>query len=114
MTKEKIEESARRSGIVTIPIGQCIKVDKPEKAFALAAQTMSSYIFREGLISAVNLCKQYRSKIIFTVHDEVVVDLHPNEMYLIEIIKQRLVDNRYRYDYKVKHKLGNTYEEATS
>lgn len=111
--KAKLESEARRTGYVKLPTGRSIKVEDASKAFALAGQSMSSDVFKEGLIAVVNLLKDRCSKVIFTVHDEIVIDLHPSEMHVVEEVEAAMREPITGYFYEVKHKLGRNYRQAS-
>ncbi len=80
---------------------------------ALRAQTFSAKIFGEALIKVVELLKNKQSKIIFTVHDCVVLDFHRSEEDLLPKLKELLENPCPKYKYKVKTKRGNDYGEAS-
>ena len=111
--KVKLEEMAKKTGYVVLPTGRKIKVDDPAKAFALAGQSMSSDVFREALNSVVELLKERCSKVIFTVHDEIVIDLHPSEVNIVDEISNLMREPISGYHYEVKHKMGRNYAEAS-
>jgi hypothetical protein len=112
--KANLEEEARKFGSVKLPTNRKIKVDDSSKAFALAGQSLSSDVFRNALIQVVDLLKERCSKVIFTVHDEIVIDLHPSETDLVRKVEAVMREPIADYRYEVKSRTGRNYEEASA
>ena len=75
------------------------------RSVGLYAQSYSSYIFENAFLRVHEKLSGARSKIIFSVHDELVIDCHPDEIELID----ELVPLLEQDGYAVKKKVGATY-----
>jgi DNA polymerase I-like protein with 3'-5' exonuclease and polymerase domains len=100
---------------ITLPHGGHVnegEASHPGQLLGLYAQSYSSKVFNDAVI-AVNRFLQTpgtQSRIIFTVHDEIVVDVHPDEeSWVPERIRQLMTPSA---DFVVKIKKGRTYGEA--
>lgn len=116
--RKKLAEQARRDGFVITPGGLRVEVGKDDhdgKIVGLFAQTHSSYMFNKAIHVALPMLETYngvgaKSRLIFTVHDELVFDMHPDEHGLIEMIQVAI---EYITGFVVKIKEGRTYSDAT-
>lgn len=114
--RNDLHASAIVDGYVVTPSGSTVEVkpdDHPGKVLGLYAQTYSSWVFEKALISAVDhlAFRGAKSKIMFTVHDEVVVDEHPDEKELVtDMVDAMRVAAGQSFALKVKK--GKTYEAA--
>jgi len=79
----------------------------------LYAQTRSSLVFNRALTSLTAYLEQrgLRSRVIFPVHDELVVDLASEDAVLIpEMLK---ASTTHDPEFQVKVRIGKNYDEAT-
>lgn len=86
----------------------CQDADSSGKLIGLFAQSYSSYIFEEAFTRVHKKLQGKLSCIIFSVHDELVIDCHPDEFALME----ELIPLMESDGYAVKMKAGNTYGDA--
>jgi len=85
--RDTLYEASMAAGHVTTPGGIVIPLDGSEhkgKVLALYAQTCTNEAFMGGLINVHSFLEDKRSKELFTVHDELVIDVHPDEMQHLE------------------------------
>lgn len=112
---------AMKNGYVSLPLSErkvIIPQDAhPGKVLGLYAQSYSSDVFNISFIAIEKLFHEenLKSKIMFTVHDELVIDVHPNEVELIEDFKllMETAHNTFEGDHVVNVKKGINYDGAT-
>lgn len=114
LARKALADEAKSQGYVIAPGG--IKIDTEEgdhdgKIFGLFAQTFSSFVFGKSVIAANDMLqdKGASSRIIFTVHDEMVIDTHPDELELIDEVAKIMESPVYDMIPVVKVKKGSTY-----
>lgn len=115
--RDELADDARASRRVLLPDGSTIPVssgDHPGKIIGLFAQGYSSIVFNRMIVRVVSLLRKMDSRLIFTVHDELVVDLHPDDERLVEEIRRTMESaGDGKIALKVKVKRGNNYDDAT-
>lgn len=118
LLKNKLCDDVRMNGYILRPDGMRIYAemdDHPGKILGLFAQGFSSYVFTSALMAVEKIMQNRRSKIIFTVHDEIVIDLHREDNLLIPGVITHAMENSIgKYEFKVKSRNGSNYSEATS
>jgi DNA polymerase I-like protein with 3'-5' exonuclease and polymerase domains len=118
--RRDLSVQARKDGFVTLPFGRKIPIDSEDhdgKIIGLFAQGFSSYVFQLALV-AVQEWMGYNfpreSKLIFTVHDELVMDHHTVADPKLPMIVKELLENAVEgHVFRVNVKKGRTYGEAT-
>jgi hypothetical protein len=111
--RKEMSDQARKVGYVVTPGMQHVIVepgDHDGKIVGLYGQSYSSAMFNRALHAVIALMTGQESKVIFTVHDEIVVDLHPMDSEYIEFLKNTM---EAVTGFIVKTKEGNNYGEAT-
>jgi len=113
--REKMYSESMNQGYVITPDDMKIDLngsEHPGKVLALYAQTCTSDVFMDSIVSLHDFLQDKKSVMLFTVHDELVIDMHPDEMeYLdemrdiMELGSARLFGMRL----KVKVKSGLNY-----
>ncbi len=109
----KLSEKARQDGYLHTPAGHRIEVardDHDGKIIGLFAQTYSSAVFNRAIHIALSILKDFKSMLIFTVHDELDIDLHPDERHIIDLLREAIENDT---GFVVKAKVGRTYSDAT-
>jgi DNA polymerase I-like protein with 3'-5' exonuclease and polymerase domains len=99
---------------VSLPHGELAQRDAathPGQLLGLYAQSYSSKVFSEALVRVVALLRGTLSRVIFTVHDELVVDMHPDDE--AAGLAERIVQEMQGTQFVVKAKKGRTYGDAT-
>lgn len=114
--RKEMSDKAREVGYVLTPGMQHVVVepgDHDGKIVGLYGQSYSSAVFNRALYAVHQLLAwdpDRKSKVIFTVHDELVIDLHPSEFHVVPM----LVDTMEAVTgFVVKSKEGVSYGEAT-
>lgn len=87
--------------------------DHDGKILGLYAQSHSSDVFRDAFVAVVRHLRDMKSKVIFTVHDEVVVDAHPDEFEHVVLAGDVMETSHEGVKYPVRVKSGRTYAEAS-
>lgn len=115
--RERLARQFKETGHIELPDGQKIRFD-PEshdgKIIGLFAQSFSSLVFSTAVRRTNKLMRHLglKSKIIFMVHDELVIDMHPNEEDMMPEIVETMAIGPYG-EFVVKMKKGANYAEAT-
>jgi hypothetical protein len=112
--KEKLFNEAITNGFVKTPCGRIIHTKDnifPGKVLGLYAQGHASDVFRSALEGVYEYIKEnkLKSKIIFIVHDEIVLDIHDEERNHFANIIDICMNSKFR----VKYKFGKSYFEAS-
>lgn len=113
--RKKLATNALIDGRVVTPAGHVVQIDRNDhegKIVGLFAQTYSSHIFNLSLRLATKFIaeKNMQSRVIFTVHDELVIDMHPDDSEKIAELRE-LMEQKTKF--VVKEKRGSNYDEAT-
>ena len=112
--RKHLAAESRKNGFLITPGGHKVEVfndDHDGKIIGLFAQTYSSSILNKALDIALSILADCRSKIIFTVHDEIVIDCHPQELHLMNIVIEEVLKQT---GFLMKRKEGKNYDEATN
>lgn len=111
---------ARNDGFVCLPFGRKIPIDGEDhdgKIIGLYAQGFSSYVFQQALVAVqewMGYNSPRESKLIFTVHDELVLDHHTIADPKLPLIIKDLMENAVEgHVFRVNVKKGRNYGEAT-
>jgi hypothetical protein len=99
---------ATQAGYVDIPGGRRVPVgpdDSPGKVIGLYAQSYSSWVFERAVVRAQALLRTMKSRLIFVVHDEMVIDVHPDDVSRMDEIRMAAEQDGY----VVKVKKGTNY-----
>lgn len=111
--RNKLATEARKAGFLYTPDGHKVEIssdDHDGKIVGLYAQTYSSSVMNEAVYVALLYLERLRSKLIFTVHDELAFDVHPDEVNDVMTICNAI---ELKTKYAVKFKLGDNYDQAT-
>lgn len=106
-------------GYVKIPGGKRIPLqghERPSYVLAIYGQGCSSRVFADAVTMADLILRDKKSVGMFTVHDEYVVDVHPDELSLIGDIKSALEEasiRTFEKRFKVNVSEGDDYWEVT-
>lgn len=106
--RQSLHMQAQRDRYVDVPGGRrlyCGADESPGAVIGKYAQTYSSWVFEQAVVRAQRALEGSRSKVIFVVHDELVIDAHPDELELIERVRSEMQQDGHR----VKSKSGRTY-----
>jgi hypothetical protein len=111
--RKQLSDDARRDGYVVTPAGLKVAVAKDDhdgKIVGLFAQTFSSSVFNSVLDPILSMTREKQSRLIFTVHDEFNIDVHPEEL---QIIEELVVMIEQKTGFKVSVTMGDNYAQAT-
>lgn len=86
--------------------------DHPGKVVGIYAQAHSSLVFERALVSAWHALRFVGSKIVFTVHDEAVVDVVPGEEAAV-LVAAKNMEAAAGPGFKTSVRSGRNYREAT-
>jgi DNA polymerase I-like protein with 3'-5' exonuclease and polymerase domains len=114
--RRKLAVQARVDGFVMLPSGRKIPVagdDHDGKIIGLYAQGFSSWVFEQALVRVVAYLREKRSKVIFTVHDELDIDMHPEEGKEMLVVKSLMEAPVEGFTFRANLKRGRTYGDAT-
>jgi DNA polymerase-1 len=91
--KQTVQE-AKRKGFVTNWAGRILKFPKSEFAYKAPnylIQSSGADIMRSALVQLTNHLRDYKSKIVMTIHDEILFEIHRTETHLIPEIREIMV-----------------------
>lgn len=119
--RKNLAEQSRRSGFLITPGHHRVEIDPKDhdgKIVGLFAQTYSSYVLNRALHAVLAILGSYpdngedgaMSRVIFTVHDEIIFDVHPAERRLIDLLARTV---KAVTGFSVKIREGKSYGEAT-
>lgn len=91
---KEINSRAKEQGFITTPLNSIIKPDKEFAGFNNYIQAYATEIIVDKLFEIKDFLSQYKTEFMFQVHDSLVFDLHPSEIFLIEKIKELLSSYR--------------------
>lgn len=119
--RETLYEEYLKTGSIRQLSGRELKIDSgshPGKVLGIFAQGYSSILFESALTGLERFMRDQRmeSRIIFPVHDEIVIDLHPEEQHLVPQLRGLMADPpgyNGRPKLAVKSRIGKDYYEAT-
>lgn len=91
--RESLFQKAMADGYVVLPGGRQVPVepdDHPGKVLGLYAQGYSSLLFEMALLDVFDSLVGKKSMVVFTVHDEIVLDIHPDETDVLSSVKANM------------------------
>lgn len=107
---EEIKETYKANGYLITPWGSIIRADKTHASFNNYIQSYASEIVVDKLFEIKDFLKSYRTEFIFQVHDSLVFDLHPDEVFLVEKISDILQYHKNML-FGISHSIGLNYKE---
>lgn len=108
-SKELMEE-AERNGYLINKWGSMIYPEKTYAGFNNYIQSTASEIIVDKLIELKVMLRGMRSQFMFQVHDSIVMDIHPDELHLVQEIAKMLSYNR-GMAFIVGYKSGVNYKD---
>ena len=112
INSKKIAESFKESGYIINPYNTIIYPNKEWAVYNNYVQSIAADIVVDKLFKIKELLKDKKSNFMYQVYDSFVFDMHPEEEYLIQKIKNILEKNR-KYFFEVDIKSGNNLMECT-
>lgn len=106
--RAKLWMQSSDKGFVDAPGGRrvsCQDADSEGKVMGLYAQSYSSWVFEQAFVQVQRALRSMKSKLSFAVHDEIVIDVHPDDFSRMDDIRRSMeIDGHV-----VKMKKGRTY-----
>lgn len=115
---KQIQTSCEELGYIVNSFGTIVKPQKSWASFSNFVSAMAADILVEKLYVIKEFLLDKKSKFIFQVHDSFVFDIHPDEMYIMEEIKN-ILSQFTNLSLQVNYSFGkslyecNVYEEET-
>ena len=114
--RKELYEKSLSDGYVSLPDNKRVKLVGEEdlhegKVLGLYAQGFSSHVFESALIEADEAMRGKKSKLLFTVHDELVVDVCKEERTVLATLKDVMETAVPGHEFVVKVKEGRSYGE---
>jgi len=94
---------------VSTPFGRTIKVDS-RKAFNYIIQSTTADLTIDRAVALDRFLENTQSKVAFIVHDEIVLDIHEDDKYLIPELKEVFQNNKLG-SFRANVKAGKNYGE---
>lgn len=111
--REALFMRAQSTMSIDVPGGRVVYVDdedlNPGKAIGLYAQTYSTWVFEQAFTRVQRMLRGSQSKVIFEVHDELVIDVHPDDFGRMEDVRAAMEYNGH----VVKMKKGPSYGQQS-
>ena len=92
----KVVGTIQTRGWVRNKYGRIYHIPKKDwgyKAVNYLVQGTSAEILSERMIKVDQFLSKYKSNLLVQIHDEIIVEIHSDEMYLIPTIQRLLLDN---------------------
>lgn len=113
--RDELATSSRLLGYMDVKDGYRMNInshDHDGKILSCFMRACCSVILRKSICITLCVLKQMmaKTKLIFTVHDELVLDVHPEELYILSVIRNKIEKETSAV---IRIKKGNNYEEAS-
>lgn len=115
--REGLHNLSKRQGYITLPNGKELYTTEADgspmhdgKVIGLFAQTYSSVVFEAAFVRVHRLLQGTKSCIIFSVHDELVLDMHPDD--ITAGLPERVREAMQEQDFVVTIKKGRSYGDV--
>ncbi len=113
--RDTLKVQSDTNGQITLPHGSVIETSKSDhagKILGLYAQGYSSMVFDTALGACVRAMRASQSFVIFSVHDEIVIDVHPSDHERVERILDEVRES-VGQNHFLKVKKGKNYADAS-
>jgi len=107
----KIKSQSKIMGYMINPWGYIVRAEKEHASYHNYISCYASEIVVDKLFEIKEFLKNYKTHFIFQVHDSLVFDLHPEEHFLIDKLKEILSNNNNMY-FSINHNIGNDFKSA--
>lgn len=109
-TSKKLQEKFKKQGYLVNKWNTIIRPNKDYAIYNNYIQTAASEIMIDKIIEIKKLLDKYNSKFLFQIHDSIILDIHPNEMIIIDQIIA-LMQNYNGMFFNLDVKIGKNYKE---
>jgi DNA polymerase-1 len=106
----KVVGTIQTRGWVRNKYGRIYRITNKEwgyKAVNYLVQGTSAEILSERMIEVDKFLSEYKSNLLVQIHDEIIVEIHEDEMYLIPTVQRLLMDNSLGMHLEVDTELCN-------
>jgi len=110
---KELAELAENQGYIINKWGSIIKPEKSYAGFNNYVQSTAAEIIVDKVIEIRELLKGKKSQFMFQVHDSLVLDIHPDELYLADEIAKKMSYHR-GMAFSVTFKHGPNYKDLSS
>lgn len=110
---KELMELAESQGYIINKWGSIIKPEKSYAGFNNYIQSTAAEIIVDKVIEIKELLKGKKSQFMFQVHDSLVLDIHPDELYLADEIAKKMSYHRGMV-FSVAFKHGPNYKDLSS
>lgn len=109
-TANKIKSINNSNGYLKSPWGYILKADKKHASFNNYMQMYASEIIIDKTIEIKELLKSFKSQYLFQVHDSIVFDISPDELFLIDELRGKLSAHE-EMTFTIDCSIGPNYKE---
>lgn len=106
-----IKNQSKSMGYMINPWGYIVRAEKEHASYHNYISCYASEIVVDKLFEIKDFLKPYKTQFIFQVHDSLVFDFHPEEVFLIDEIKS-ILSKHNDMDFSVNHNSGKDFKSA--
>lgn len=110
---EQLKKFYKHNGYLVTPWGSIIKPEKEFAYFNNFMQAFAAEIIVDKIIEIKELLKNYKSQFLFQVHDSLILDLHPDEKFLIRKIS-KILSYHKNMIFSLSYSAGHNYKDLTT
>ena len=88
--EKKLDEEYKKQGYIINFLGTFVYPNKEYALFNNYVQSTAADIIARKIIAVNNILLEYKSRIIAAIHDSILVDFHPDEEFLVEIVEEEM------------------------
>jgi hypothetical protein len=110
---KRVSEEFKKTGYIVNPYRSVIYPQKEWAVYNNYVQSIAADLVVDKLFAIKKLLHGMRSKFMYQVYDSFVFDMHPEESFLIERIKETLQKSG-SYHFDTEYVKGNTLMDCTS
>jgi len=110
--RERIANSCEELGYIVNSFGSIVRPQKSWAIFNNFMQALAADILVDKLFQIKTLLENYKTKFLFQVHDSFMFDFHPDEMFLIDEIKN-VLSQFNNITLNVEHSIGSSWQDCT-
>jgi DNA polymerase I-like protein with 3'-5' exonuclease and polymerase domains len=109
--RERIANSCEELGYIVNSFGSIVRPQKSWAIFNNFMQALAADILVDKLFQLKTLLENYKTKFLFQVHDSFMFDFHPDEMFLIDEIKN-VLSQFNNITLNVEHSIGSSWQDC--
>lgn len=112
-SSRKISEEYKKNGYIINPYKSIVHPQKEWAAYNNYIQSTAADMVVDKLFQVKEALKGRHSRFMYQVYDSFVLDIHPDELFIVDIIKKKLESNGIYY-FETEHVIGNSLWECTN